>query len=43
MNKPGNRQKLAALIAQHLAAPVKPIEPQVSPCLPGFMTKRQAL
>ena len=40
--QPGQRQKIAALIFAHVHAPVKPIAPMESPCLPGFMNKRQA-
>jgi hypothetical protein len=43
MIRPGTRQRVAALIASYLAAPVRPIEPMASPCLPGFLTKRQAV
>jgi hypothetical protein len=39
--KPGSRQAVAALIFAYVHAPVKPIEPMVSPCLPGFLLKKQ--
>jgi len=42
---PGTRQKIAAADSAFmfaLTAPVLPIPPMVSPCLPGFMNKRQA-
>lgn len=42
---PGTRQKLAAADSAFmfaLTAPVPPISPLASPCLPGFMQKRQA-
>lgn len=42
MTKPGSRQRIAQLIAQKLAAPVKPLAPLPSPCEPGFLTRKQA-
>lgn len=39
---PGSRQQIAALFTKNLFAPVRPIEPMESPCLPGFMAKKQA-
>jgi hypothetical protein len=44
MTKPGSRQFIAQLIAQHLAAQLylQPLPPLASPCLPGFLTRKQA-
>lgn len=42
MVKPGSRQAIAQIVFAAVNAPVKPIEPMVTPCLPGFMTRKQA-
>lgn len=44
MITPGTRQHLAKLDAQHIYRLLRPapIEPMASPCLPGFLTRKQA-
>jgi hypothetical protein len=42
---PGSRQRIAAADSAFmfaLTAPVPPIVPMASPCLPGFMLRKQA-
>lgn len=42
MTIPGQRARIAALIAAWMAKPLAPITPMPSPCEAGFLRKRQA-
>lgn len=41
MTIPGQRQRVAALIAAWMAKPLAPIAPMPSPCEPGFLLRKQ--